>query len=156
MARATPILPASTNPKDYVIATLGSHSALQILKGARDEGMRNLVICKKGTERAYKSYGVADEILLVDNWSEWNDALEDELIRRNAIIIPHGSFVAYLGPERVMKVQSMYYGTKEILKWESDRTLERQWLEKAGIQMPSLFAKPEDIDRPAIVKFHGA
>lgn len=156
MTRPKPILPASTNVQDYCIATMGSHSALQILKGARDEGVRNLVICKKGTERPYKSYGVADEILLVNDWSEWNEALEEELIRRNAILIPHGSFVAYLGPERVMKTQAMYYGTKEILKWESDRSLERQWLEKAGIQMPRLFAKPEDIERPVIVKFHGA
>lgn len=156
MAKSKPILPASTNTQDYCIATMGSHSALQILKGARDEGMRNLVICKKGQERPYKSYGVADEMLLVDDWSEWNESLEEELIRRNAIVIPHGSFVAYLGPERVMKTQAMYYGTKEILKWESDRTLERQWLESAGIQMPALFAKPEDIDRPVIVKFHGA
>ena len=156
MAKPKPILPASTNTKDYCIATMGSHSALQILKGARDEGIRNLVICKKGQERPYLSYGVADEILLVDDWSQWNEALEEDLIRRNAILIPHGSFVAYLGPERVMKTQAMYYGTKEILKWESDRTLERQWLESSGIQMPSLFQKPEDIDRPVIVKFHGA
>ncbi|MDD5041230.1 MAG: formate--phosphoribosylaminoimidazolecarboxamide ligase [Candidatus Peribacteraceae bacterium] len=156
MTKPKPILPASTNTQDYCIATLGSHSALQILKGARDEGIRNLVICKKGQERPYKSYGVADEILLVDDWSQWNEALEEDLIRRNAIVIPHGSFVAYLGPERVMKTQAMYYGTKEILKWESDRTLERKWLEAAGIQMPTLFAKPEDIDRPVIVKFHGA
>ncbi|MDD4287660.1 MAG: formate--phosphoribosylaminoimidazolecarboxamide ligase [Candidatus Peribacteraceae bacterium] len=156
MTKPKPILPASTNTKDYCIVTMGSHSALQILKGARDEGIRNLVICKKGQERPYKSYGVADEILFVNDWSEWNDTLEEELIRRNAIVIPHGSFVAYLGPERVMKTQAMYYGTKEILKWESDRTLERKWLESAGIQMPTLFAKPEDIDRPVIVKFHGA
>ncbi|MDO8469286.1 MAG: formate--phosphoribosylaminoimidazolecarboxamide ligase [Candidatus Peribacter sp.] len=156
MAKPKPILPASTNTKDYCIATMGSHSALQILKGARDEGIRNLVICKKGQERPYKSYGVADEILLVDDWSQWNEALEEDLIRRNAIVIPHGSFVAYLGPDRVMKTQAMYYGTKEILKWESDRTLERQWLTSAGIQMPTLYAKPEDIDKPVIVKFHGA
>ncbi|MFH0770927.1 MAG: formate--phosphoribosylaminoimidazolecarboxamide ligase [Candidatus Peregrinibacteria bacterium] len=156
MAKPKPIMPASANPKDYCIATLGSHSALQILKGARDEGMRNLVICKRGSERPYKSYGVADEILLVDDWAEWNEALEEELIKRNAIVIPHGSFVAYLGPERVLKTQAMYYGTKEILKWESDRTLERQWLLKSGLLLPRVFEKPEDIDRAAIVKFHGA
>ena len=74
----------SRNPADYVIATIGSHSALQILKGARDEGIRNLVICKKGTERPYKAYGVADEILSIDDWKNWDDALEQELIRRNA------------------------------------------------------------------------
>ncbi|MDD4628500.1 MAG: formate--phosphoribosylaminoimidazolecarboxamide ligase [Candidatus Peribacteraceae bacterium] len=156
MAKSKPILPASTNPKDFVIATLGSHTALQILKGARDEGMRNLVICRKGQERPYKSYGVADEILYVDDWSDWNESLEEELIKRNAIIVPHASFIAYVGLPRVMKMQAMYYGTKEILKWESDRDMERQWLEKSGLELPRVFEKPEDIDRAVIVKFHGA
>jgi len=147
---------ASTNPKDYVIATMGSHSALQILKGARDEGMRNLVICKKGKERPYKSFPVADEMILLDDWKDWNDQLEEELKRRNAIVIPHGSYVAYLGPERVKHLTSMYYGTKEILEWESNRVMERTWLEKAELLLPRVFEKPEDIDRPVIVKFHGA
>ncbi len=151
-----PILPASKNPKDFVIATIGSHSALQILKGARDEGMKNLVICKKGAERPYKSYSVADEIILIDDFSEWNPALEEDLIKRNAIVIPHGSFIAYMGHERVKAMQAMYYGTKEILEWESNRTLERNWLEKADILLPRVFEKPEDIDKPVIVKFHGA
>lgn len=156
MSTTQPILPASRKPSDFVIATIGSHSALQILKGARDEGMRNLVVCKKGSERAYKAYGVADEILLVDEWTDWNAALEEQLIKRNAIVIPHGSFIAYMGHERVMEMQTMYYGTKEILKWESDRRLERQWLERAGLELPRVFESPEDIDKPVIVKFHGA
>lgn len=148
--------PASKNPKDFVIATIGSHSALQILKGARDEGMRNLVICKKGSERPYQVYGVADEIILVDDFSEWEEKVEPELLKRNAIIIPHGSFIAYMGHARVAKMKSMYYGTKEILEWESDRKKERVWLEKAKINLPKVFEKPEEIDRPVIVKFHGA
>lgn len=154
-SRSAP-LTASTNPKDYVIATMGSHSALQILKGARDEGMRNLVICKKGSERPYKSYGVADEYLFVDDWKEWDEKIEAELIKRNAIIIPHGSFVSYLGHQRVQGMKPMYYGTKEILQWESDRRMERQWLLKSDILMPRVFDKPEDIEGPVIVKFHGA
>lgn len=147
---------ASRKPGDYVIATIGSHSALQILKGARDEGVPNLVVCKKGQERPYKSYGVADEIITLNDWSEWNDAFEEKLAARNAIIIPHGSFIAYMGHERVKKMKSMYFGTKGILEWESNRTMEREWLEKAEIKMPGLFKSPEDIDRPVIVKFHGA
>jgi 5-formaminoimidazole-4-carboxamide-1-(beta)-D-ribofuranosyl 5'-monophosphate synthetase len=148
--------PASKKPGDYVIATMGSHSALQILKGARDEGMRNLVVCKKGKERPYKSYGVADEIILLDDWSQWDAAFEEELRKRNAIIIPHGSFIAYMGHERVEKMTTMYYGTKEILKWESDRRMEREWLLKADLLLPRVLEKPEEIDRPVIVKFHGA
>ena len=156
MNKTQPILPASTNSSDFVIATIGSHSALQILKGARDEGMKNLVICKKGAERPYESYGVADEIIFLDDWSDWDEKLEEELIKRNAIVIPHGSFIAYMGHERVSKMQTMYYGTKEILKWESDRNLEREWLEKSGLKLPKVFDKPEDIEKSVIVKFHGA
>lgn len=147
---------SSKNPSNYVIATLGSHSALQILKGARDEGMKNLVICKKGSEQPYKSYNVADEMLMLNDWSEWTDELEEELKKRNAIIVPHGSFVAYMGHERVQKMDCMYYGTKEILEWESDRKMEREWMEKSGLKLPKVFEKPEDIAKPVIVKFHGA
>lgn len=146
---------ASRNPKDFVIATIGSHSALQILKGARDEGMRNLVICKKGNERPYESFKVADEIISVDNWDDWG-SIEKILLKKNAIIIPHGSFVSYMGPDRVKKMKSMYYGTKEILQWESDRRMERQWLLKSKLLLPQVLESPDDIDRPVIVKFHGA
>ncbi len=150
------IPPASANPKDYVIATLGSHSALQILKGARDEGMRNLVICKKGREKPYESYGVADEIITIDDWANWDKKLEEELRKRNAIVIPHGSFIAYMGHDRVKQMDVMYYGTKDILEWESDRTKEREWMEKSGLKLPKVFNTPEEIDKPVIVKFHGA
>lgn len=146
---------APQKPEDYVIATMGSHSALQILHGARQEGMRNLVVCRKGAERPYKSYGVADEILMIDDWNQW-ESIEEKLIARNAIVIPHGSFIAYLGHDRVRKLKSMYYGTKEILEWESDRTKERQWLEASDIKLPRVFKTPEEIDKPVIVKFHGA
>ena len=146
----------SRNPKDYCIATIGSHSALQILKGARDEGVPNIAICKRGSERPYQSYGVADEILLIDDWSEWDTKVEPELLKRNAIIIPHGSFISYMGHAKVQQMKAMYYGTKEILEWESNRTMERKWLLDANILMPRVFEKPEDIDCPVIVKFHGA
>lgn len=143
-------------PEDVTIATIGSHSALQILKGARDEGIKNIVICKRGSEQPYKSFRVADEILLVDDWSEWEAKVEPELLKRNAVIIPHGSFIAYMGHDRVKTMKSMYYGTKNILEWESDRTMERVWLEKAGLQLPAVFKTPEEINKAVIVKFHGA
>jgi 5-formaminoimidazole-4-carboxamide-1-(beta)-D-ribofuranosyl 5'-monophosphate synthetase len=146
----------SSDPRDYCIATIGSHTALQILKGARDEGMRNVVICKKGSERPYESYGVADEIISIKDWKEWDAVVEPELIKRKAINIPHGSFISYMGPEKVKTMKSMYYGTKEILEWESNRTMERQWLLDANLLLPKVFDRPEDIDRPVIVKFHGA
>lgn len=143
------------NIADYKIATLGSHTALQILKGAKDEGFSTICICEKGKERPYKSYGVADEIIMVDKFSDYFK-IEQQLIDQKAIVIPHGSFVAYIGAEKVQEVKAMHYGTKGILEWESDRTKEREWLLDAKIKVPKIFKSPEEIDRPVIIKFHGA
>lgn len=140
---------------DYKIATLGSHTALQILKGAKDEGFETICICEKGRTRPYKSYGVADQIIEVDKFKDFFE-IEQQLIDANAIVIPHGSFVAYIGAERVQEMKAMHYGTKGILEWESDRSKEREWLLDAGIKLPKIFATPDDIDRPVIIKFHGA
>lgn len=148
--------PSSRKAEDYCIATIGSHSALQILKGAKDEGMNSIVICKKGSERPYKSYGLGDQMILVDSWDDWDTVVEPELVKRNAIIIPHGSFISYMGHDRVKSMKTMYYGTKTILEWESDRTKERIWLEDANLLLPKVFTDPDEIDRPVIVKFHGA
>lgn len=141
--------------KDYKIATLGSHTALQILKGAKDEGFSTIAICEKGKTEPYESYGVADEIIVIDKFKDFFE-IEQQLIDKNAIIIPHGSFVAYIGHEKVMDIRAMHYGTKGILEWESNRTKEREWLLSADIQLPQVFDRPEDIDRTVIIKFHGA
>ena len=34
--------------------------------------------------------------------------------------------------------------------------MERKWLRSAGLKLPKIFKDPKDIDRPVIVKFHGA
>lgn len=140
---------------DYTIATLGSHSSLQILKGAKDEGFKTLCIAKKGSEKVYKSFGVADEIISVDHFKELFD-LQDELVKRNTILIPHGSFIAYMKIEDFKNLKVMYFGNKDVLEWESARDLERKWLTDANIKIPRIFDKPETIDRPVIVKFYGA
>jgi len=140
---------------DYAIVTLGSHTALQILKGARDEGFKTICVCVKGQEKPYKSYGVADEFIFLDSFKDYFQ-IEDQLIKKNAIMIPHGSFVSYLGWRKVQDIKVMHYGTKGILEWESDRNKERIWLGDAGLKQPRIFATPEEIDCPVIIKFHGA
>lgn len=141
--------------KDYTIGTLGSHSALQILKGAKDEGFKTLCIAKKGAEKVYKSFGVADEIITVDHFKELF-SIQDQLIEKNTILIPHGSFIAYMEIDDFKDLKTMYFGNKDVLEWESARDLERQWLSNSNIKIPEIFNKPEDIDRPVIVKFYGA
>lgn len=139
----------------YSIATLGSHSALQILKGAKDEGFSTIAICEKGRERPYKSFKVADEIITLNSFSEL-PKIEERLNERNAIIIPHGTFTGVLSQEAIEKLDVLYFGNRKILKWEYDRTMQRKWLKKSGLTIPKMFKKPEDIDRSVIVKFFGA
>jgi len=141
--------------KVFKIATLGSHSALQILKGAHDEGFETIAICVKGREKPYKQFKVADKIISIKSYDDF-EKIQDQLIKENAILIPHASFIAYMGFERIENLRVPYFGNKKILKWESDRSLERKWLKKAGVKLPKIFKKPEDIDRPVIIKFHGA
>lgn len=143
------------NIQDYKIATLGSHSALQILRGAKDEGFKTICVCMKGRKKPYESYKVADEIIEIENFQQFFD-LQERLNNEKAILVPHGSFVSYIGPKKMKELTIMHYGTKGILEYESDRVKEREWLLAAGCKMPRIFNKPEDINCPVIVKFHGA
>ncbi|MFA6023827.1 MAG: formate--phosphoribosylaminoimidazolecarboxamide ligase [Candidatus Gracilibacteria bacterium] len=141
---------------DYAIATLGSHTALQILKGAKDEGFKTIAIVTPQTRRVFESFPVADELIEIPSFDQYF-TIEDQLIQKNAIVIPHGSFVSYVGPEKIIQnMKALYYGSKGILQWESDRSMERDWLKKAGVNVPKVFKTPEEIDRPVIIKFHGA
>ena len=144
--------------EEITIATIGSHTALQILKGARDEGFKNIVICKKGAEEVYRQFGLADELLTVENFKQvLEKEFQEQLIERNAILIPHGSFVEYLSPVRIENEMFVpMFGNRAVLDWESDRKKEREWLEGAELRLPIEFEDPADIDRLVMVKFPGA
>ncbi|MFH0776449.1 MAG: formate--phosphoribosylaminoimidazolecarboxamide ligase [Patescibacteria group bacterium] len=137
------------------IATIGSHSALQILKGAKDEGFETICVCEKKRVKPYKMFPVADQIIEIDSFRDF-PKIEKKLIEQNAIVIPHGSFVEYLGPDKIKNLKVAHFGNKKILEWESDREKQRTWLTAAKIKMPDVLKTPEEIDRPVIVKFHGA
>jgi len=137
------------------IATIGSHSALQILKGAKDEGFETICVCEKKRKEPYEAYGVADEIIEVDSFKNFLK-VEKQLAKRDAIVIPHGSFVQYLGTEKIKKMKLPHYGNKQVLDWEGDRMKQRKWLDLARLTQPRIFKNPKDIDCPVIVKFHGA
>ena len=139
----------------YTIATLGSHSALQILKGAHDEGFRTLALANSQTERLYRSYAFVDEVVGIGEYQDFPDHVQ-LLDGRKVIIVPHGSFVAYLSLEEHKKMTVPYFGNKAILDWEASRELQRQWLSRAGLNLPRQFRSGNEIDRPVIVKLYGA
>ena len=65
----------------YKIATIGSHSALQIFKGAHDEGFGTIAICKKGSESPYRMFNVADEIISIDSYRDF-PKIQNQLIKK--------------------------------------------------------------------------
>ena len=56
------------------VATLGSHCSLQVLKGAKDEGLKTLLVCEKKRERLYKRFPFIDELIIVDSFKEVLDS----------------------------------------------------------------------------------
>ena len=148
---------ASYDKKNLTIATVCSHSSLQIFNGARKEGLKTLGIAVGEKKKFYDAFplGRPDEFLIVDNYKDIAKHSE-ELREKNVIVIPHGSFVEYLGAENFLKLDIPAFGNRNVLMWESDRNKERKWLEGAGLTMPKEIKDPHDIDNPVIVKYHGA
>jgi 5-formaminoimidazole-4-carboxamide-1-(beta)-D-ribofuranosyl 5'-monophosphate synthetase len=141
--------------KTYTIGTLGSHSALQILKGATDEGFKTLLVCEKGKAQPYKSFRVGDQIIEVDSFSD-TLKYEKEFIKKNVILVPHGSLFNALDLQSLKQSKVKYFGNKNILPWEESREKQRVWLKKAGLNLPRIYKKPGDIGGPSIIKFYGA
>jgi len=140
------------------IGTLGSHSALNIFKGAKEEGFRTICICKKGDEIVYQRFPLADDIILVEAFSELlRDDIQQKLRQKNTILIPHGSFNAYIGTRKIMdELRVPLFGNRELLHWETDREKQREWLQRAGLTLPRVYKYPKDIRRLVIAKFPGA
>lgn len=139
--------------KDFKIATICSHSSLQIFKGAREEGIKTVGIVQKGKRELYESFPLAtpDEFIEVSDYSK---IPAKELAEKNAIIIPHGSFVEYSG-KAFDKLEVPIYGNRASIIWERSREKMFEWIEKAGVRRPKTL-QPDEIDGPALVKFPGA
>ncbi len=160
MNERTKSILSSYHPQQIAVGTICSHSALQILYGARQEGFKTVGIIKPDRRPVYDAYQAAkpDFYVEVKDWSDILDAkIQQELIDRNTIIVPHGSFVEYIGPSNITGMFNVpVLGNRGTLEWESDRSKQRQWLQKAGLNLPREFPSPDDIDRKVFVKFRGA
>lgn len=152
-------------PSNITIATLGSHSALDICRGAKDLGFHTLVICQKGREGIYHTYykthgktGCVDECLILEKFSDiLEESVQKKLRKKNAIFIPHRSFEVYLkfdyrSIEQEFKIP--IFGNRFLLKIEERGKQPNQYnvLQKANIKYPRQFSEPKDIDRLCLVK----
>jgi len=109
------------------IATLGSHCSLQVLKGAKDEGLKTILVCEKKREKLYRRFPFIDELIMVNSFNEVLDQkCQSTLEQNDAILIPHGTLIAQMSSEEIESIKTPVFGNKWILKWESDRMMKEK------------------------------
>ena len=148
----------SYDERNIRIGVLGSHSALEIAYGAKQEGFETVVVCQKGREKTYTKYyrNLFDHVLLLDRFADVVQVGNLEKLRAlNTIFVPNRSFSAYVGYENIEKLFTVpIMGNRFMLKTEERNVPRNQYylLEKAGIPTPKIFKSPDEIDRLVIVK----
>jgi 5-formaminoimidazole-4-carboxamide-1-(beta)-D-ribofuranosyl 5'-monophosphate synthetase len=147
--------------KNVTIGTIGSHSALEIMDGAKDEDIKTVCICQKGRELPYQRFKrLTDEIIILDRFSDiLSQENQEKLIQLNTIIIAHRAFTAYLGYDNIEKnLEIPIFGNRHLLRAEERVSDRNQYylLEKASIRHPRIYTKPSQIDGLAIVKVQEA
>ena len=139
------------------IATLGSHCALQVLKGAKDEGLKTILVCEKKRERLYRRFGFIDEFILVDSFTEVLDhKCSSILAQNNAILIPHGTLISQMNAKQIESIETPIFGNKWILRWESDRELKEKLMLEAKLDVPKSISSSDEINDLVIIKRQGA
>lgn len=139
------------------ISTLGSHCALQVLKGARDEGFKTLLVCEKRREGLYKRFKFIDELILIDNFTQILDQdVFDKLQKNNTVLVPHGTLISNMNKQQIESIKVPFFGNRWILHWESDRKLKEQLMIESKLETPKSIKSPADINGLVIVKRHGA
>ena len=142
---------------DIRIGVLGSHSALEVMDGAKDEDLQTVVLCQKGREVPYQRFGrIADEIIILDKFKDMVSAkIQKKLRETNTIIVPHRSLTAYLGYKAIENSFKVpIFGNRALFQAEERDHARNQYylLKKARIKYPKIFSNPKDINKPAIVK----
>ncbi|MFB5610827.1 MAG: DUF1297 domain-containing protein [Nitrosopumilaceae archaeon] len=157
MIKRSEIKKIVNNYSDVRIGVLGSHSALEVMDGAKDEEMQTVVFCQKGREVPYKRFGrVADEIVILKKFKDMvSPKIQKDLRDTNTIIVPHRSLTAYLGYKSIENSFKVpIFGNRALFQAEERSHKKNQYylLEKARIKHPRLFKNPKNITKPAIVK----
>jgi 5-formaminoimidazole-4-carboxamide-1-(beta)-D-ribofuranosyl 5'-monophosphate synthetase len=147
--------------KNVTIGTIGSHSGLEVMDGAKDENIKTVCICQKGREVPYQRFKrLADQIIVLDKFSDMLNRENQEKLRDlNAVMVANRAFTAYLGYDNIENnFKVPVFGNRSMLRAEERTAPRNQYylLEKAGIRHPKLYRKPSEISGPAMVKVQEA
>jgi 5-formaminoimidazole-4-carboxamide-1-(beta)-D-ribofuranosyl 5'-monophosphate synthetase len=159
------------DPSGIRIATIGSHSALDVCDGAVEEGFRTFVVCERGRETPYTRYfrgrrngdgrpvrGMVDDAIVLEKFRDvLSEKMQAELRDRNAIFVPNRSFTSYCDLDAIEDAFHVpLFGSRNLLRTEErDEAKSYYWiLEKAKLPTPEKIDDPREIDGLAIVKLH--
>ena len=152
-----------------VIASVGSHSALDISDGASSEGFRTLVVAARGREKTYSQYfrtrrdaagrpvrGCVDEVWTLPTFADIaTPETQTRLRTHHALIVPNRALSSYVDLG-VLETQFdvPIVGSRSLLRIEERSERENYYtlLEAAGIAFPPKIPEPGAIDGLAIVK----
>ncbi|MEL9940192.1 MAG: formate--phosphoribosylaminoimidazolecarboxamide ligase [Ignisphaera sp.] len=140
------------------IATLASHSSLQIFHGAKMEGFKTVAIVTSDRLWFYEHFKhLIDSFIVLNSWRDLcrNDVVE-KLVSLNSVIVPHGSYVEYVGLDCAENIAVPIFGLRKLFRVEADQWAKMGLLQRAGIPIPRVYRFGEEIDRPVIVKLPGA
>jgi 5-formaminoimidazole-4-carboxamide-1-(beta)-D-ribofuranosyl 5'-monophosphate synthetase len=167
----------SYNLSQITIGVLGGHSALEVCEGAKKLGFQTLVVAQKGREKTYEKYyrtrtrgaersatreeiGCVDHIILLDKFADIvKPEVQEELRGLNTIFVHNRYFWVYCDWNALANDFNVpIYGTRHLVRLEERDVENNQYflLEKAGIRLPKMVAKPADINGPVIVKVNEA
>lgn len=153
------------------IATIGSHSALDVCDGAVEEGFRTIAVCEKGRDAPYARYfraardpdgrrirGFVDDALVLSRFGDvLTGKVQDHLRSHAALFIPNRSFTSYCDLDGIEdRFAVPLVGSRNLLRTE-EREEERSYywiLEKAGLPAPEKVEDPKAIEGLVIVKLH--
>ncbi|NHJ40176.1 MAG: formate--phosphoribosylaminoimidazolecarboxamide ligase [Asgard group archaeon] len=143
------------------IATTSSHSSFyNIIPGALEEGLDVYAVVFDRDWELWSQYpNILDKIniLRVKHYNDSNEIVRKfNSIENNVIIVPHGSFVRYLSVKDLKQIKHPIFGGVKILAYEGFRNRNSGLLGAANIRIPMVFDNPNLIDRPVMVKVHGA
>jgi 5-formaminoimidazole-4-carboxamide-1-(beta)-D-ribofuranosyl 5'-monophosphate synthetase len=168
--------------KNLSVGVLGGHSALDCCHGAKRHGLRTVCVAKRGREKTFdtyfrtrgagsgtgsqpvlratthrNSYGCIDDCIVVDTFEDvLKNDIQKKLRELNTIFIHNRYFWVYFSD--YSKIENDFnvpiFGNRSYVKLEERNQKYNQYhlLRDAGIRTPKIYTKPEDIDRPVIVK----
>lgn len=146
------------NLKDVAIGMIASHSALDLSDGATDEGLKTVLVCRRGREKTYSRYKrIVHERIILDEFKDIiQEDIQSKLREMNTIFVPNRSLTAYTSMDDVEdKIQVPFFGNRGILRAD-ERDLQYALFKEAGVLYPKRFEEYTDIDTLAIVKISEA